>query len=148
VGVIRIGYNIKGTALTVSMKLKEKYKMQKNPVKTELNVIDNVSNHLLCRRSLEKLVGQKVRFSLRNNHYDRMIFFEADCLGISSDKRQVKVGEAHAAEPFLSIENNKGIEINLPLCKLIRIDQPNSTNPNLYYLIFPLHFWTIEILSQ
>lgn len=120
--------------------------MQKNSTKNEFYVTDNVPNYLSSLRSLEKLVGQKVRFSLRNNHYDRMIFFEADCLGISSDQQPVKVGEAHAVEAFLSIENNKGVEINLPLRKLIRIDQPNNTNPNHYYLIFPRHFWTMEIL--
>jgi len=120
--------------------------MQKNIIKNEFYVTDNGSNYLLCLRSLEKLVGQKVRFSLRNNHYDRMIFFEADCLGISSDQQQVKIGEKHTAEDFIRIENNKGIEINLPLQKLIRIDQPNNTNPNNYYLIFPRHFWTMEIL--
>lgn len=120
--------------------------MQKNPAKIKFFTPDDGPHYLSCRRSLENLVGQKVRFSLRNNHYDRMIFFEADCLGISADQRQVEVGEAHAAAAFLCIENNKGIEINLPLRKLIRIDQPNSTNPNLYYLIFPRHFWTMEIL--
>jgi hypothetical protein len=120
--------------------------MQKKLTKTEFYVTDNVPNYLLCQRSLEKLVGQKVRFSLRNNHYDRMIFFEADCLSISSDQQQVKIGEKHTAEDFLRIENNKGIEINLPLRKLIRIEQPNSTNPSHYYLIFPRHFWTMEIL--
>lgn len=121
--------------------------MHVNPVKNESCMMANLPSFLACRSSLAELVGKKVRFSLRNNHYDPMILFEADCIDISDGKGQLRFEEKQLPEDYLCIENNKGIEINLPLQNLIRIEGPTGSNPNEYFLIFQRHFWTMEILG-
>lgn len=96
----------------------------------------------------KKLVGKKIRFCLKNNNYDRILLFEAILAGFHPCKQLRKIGNLEWTDWIYKIDNDKGIEINVPIQKLIRVDEPDNINANNYFLIFERHFWSLEVLTS
>jgi hypothetical protein len=95
----------------------------------------------------EELRGKKIRFCLKTNNYDRIVFFEAFLAGFYPCKLLEKMDSLASPDGTYRIENDKGIEIQLPIQKLIRIDEHYSNNTKNYFLIFERHFWSLEVLT-
>lgn len=95
---------------------------------------------------LHKMIGKKVRFCLKSNGYNSIVVFEAVLAGCYPCKQFRKTGGLEKMEWVYRIENDKGVEIYLPVQKLMRIDEPDNPMENNYFLIFERHFWSLEVL--
>lgn len=91
-----------------------------------------------------KLRGKKIRFCLKTNNYERIVFFEAILAGFQPCKQLRETGSPESTDGTYRVENDKGIEIRLPMQRLIRIDESDSNNTKNYFLIFERHFWSLE----
>lgn len=105
------------------------------------------TGYMQLKSLFEKLLGKKIRFCLKDNNYDRLVFFEAVLAGCYPYKQLLKMGSIELTDWTYKIENDKGIEIHLPIQNLIRIDEPESLDSHNYFLIFEKHFWTLEVLA-
>ena len=96
---------------------------------------------------LHKMIGKKVRFSLKSNGYNSIVGFEAVLAGVYPCKQFRRTGGMEQLEWVYRIENDKGVEIYFPVQKLMRIDEPDNCLENNYFLIFERHYWSLEVLT-
>lgn len=96
---------------------------------------------------LEKLTGKKVRFSLKSNGYNSIVAFDAVLAGFNPCSQPRKTGCRESTEWIYRIENDKGIDIQLPVQQLMRIDEPINSTENNYFFIFERHYWSLEVLT-
>lgn len=106
------------------------------------------TGHLQLQNIFRKLIGKRIRFCLKNNNYDLIVLFEAMLAGFYPCKQLWKVGSLELTDWSYRLENDKGIEIHLPVRKLVRVDEPDNVHSNNYFLIFERHFWSFEVLSS
>jgi hypothetical protein len=98
------------------------------------------------KRLLENLVGKRVRFCLRNNSYDSLIHFEAGVAGVHLQKHSIRIGSSEVLDFSYTLENDKGVEIKIPMRHFVRIEETGATSQNAVFLVFERHFWSLEVV--
>jgi hypothetical protein len=98
------------------------------------------------KQRLENLIGKRVRFCLKNNSYDSIIHFEAGVAGVHLQKQSIKIGSSEVLDFAYTLENDKGVEIKIPMRHFVRIEETDTTTANAIFLVFERHFWSLEVV--
>lgn len=98
------------------------------------------------KQRLENLIGKRVRFCLKNNSYDSLIHFEAGVAGVHLQKHSIQIGSSEFLDFAYTLENDKGVEIRIPMRHFVRIEETGTTTPASIFLVFERHFWSLEVV--
>lgn len=100
------------------------------------------------KQRLENLIGKRVRFCLKNNSYDSLIHFEAGVAGVHLQKHSIRIGSYEVLDCAYTLENDKGVEIKIPMRHFVRIEETGAPTPTLIFLVFERHFWSLEVVPE
>lgn len=106
------------------------------------------AGHSQLESLFKNLIGKRIRFCLKNNNYDCLMCFDAILAGFSPCQQIKQIGSRELLDCMYRLENDRGIEIQFSLQKLLRVDEPDNDKAQHYFLIFEQHFWSLEVLAD